>query len=278
MAGTGDYLSFYTSISHLPPISVLAIFLLGMMRLGPIVAIVPFLGAKLPQGVKMGMLVSLTIVLLPQMMLTAHEAPTLGHGFIALALKEQLIGFIIAFLTSIPFYFAQGAGILIDFLRGSSSLQVNDPTMQNQSSPIGLLYNYILILIFFQINGLALFLNGIFDSYTFLPADKYISPLFFQLQTPFWQLILHLGTSFLAISIQLAAPCLVAVLMAEMFLGIANRLAPQVQIAFLGMAIKSLLGIALLWAGWFFILQQLAVQTLMWLEGVRRVLFTFSAY
>ena len=49
----------------------------------------------------------------------------------------------------------------------------------------------------------------------------------------------------ITIAIQLAAPALVAILMAEMFLGIANRLAPQVQIAFLGMSIKSLLGLGL---------------------------------
>jgi type III secretion protein T len=56
------------------------------------------------------------------------------------------------------------------------------------------------------------------------------------------------------LSLKLAAPALVAILMAEMFLGIANRLAPQVQIAFLGMPLKSFLGLLLLFFGWFAIL------------------------
>lgn len=53
---------------------------------------------------------------------------------------------------------------------------------------------------------------------------------------------------------KLAAPAIIAILMAEMFLGIANRLAPQVQIAFLGMPLKSFLGLLLLFVGWFAIL------------------------
>jgi len=59
--------------------------------------------------------------------------------------------------------------------------------------------------------------------------------------------------------------------MAEMFLGIANRLAPQVQIAFLGMSIKSLLGLALLWAAWFFILKQFTKQTYDWLNLINKM-------
>jgi type III secretory pathway component EscT len=79
-------------------------------------------------------------------------------------------------------------------------------------------------------------------------------------------------TQFLAISLQLAAPSLVAILMAEMFLGIANRLAPQVQIAFLGMALKSFVGLALLWAGWYFILQQIGKQSILWLQHLTQLI------
>ena len=74
------------------------------------------------------------------------------------------------------------------------------------------------------------------------------------------------------IAIQLSAPTIVAILMAEMFLGIANRLAPQVQIAFLGMSIKSLLGLALLWTAWFFILKQFTKQTYNWLSVINKII------
>ena len=64
--------------------------------------------------------------------------------------------------------------------------------------------------------------------------------------------------------------------MTEMFLGIANRLAPQVQIAFLGMSLKSLVGLAMLCAAWFFILQQMSKQTLLWLSDMNKIVHTLN--
>jgi len=56
--------------------------------------------------------------------------------------------------------------------------------------------------------------------------------------------------------------------MAEMFLGIANRLAPQVQIVFLGISLKSWIGLALLAAAWYLIMTQLGKETLDWLKNI----------
>jgi type III secretory pathway component EscT len=110
------------------------------------------------------------------------------------------------------------------------------------------------------------------NSYQILPADSLIANSFFLEDNPFWQTLTKLLTTFTALAVQLAAPSFLAILMTETFLGIANRLAQQVQIAFLGMALKSLAGIALLWASWFFVLKQLGKQTLIWFQDLDRLL------
>jgi len=274
---TSDYASFVLSFANIPPLSVLTLFFLGVMRVAPIVALAPFFGSKLPAPVKMGLVLSLTAIFLPKIILTTNlPVPTFNFNFSLYALKELLIGFIIAIMISIPFYIAQSSGALIDFLRGSSSLQVTDPSTQTQTSPIGILYNYVLIVLFYQIDGPFIFFDGIMKSYSIFAANSLIPTAFFNLDLPFWQAMMSLLTKFTALSIQFASPSLVAILMAEMFLGIANRLAPQVQIAFLGMALKSLLGIALLWAGWFFILQQMGKQTLLWLAELDQLMQSFA--
>ena len=109
-----------------------------------------------------------------------------------------------------------------------------------------------------------------------IPVDHYLHSYFFTLTQPFWKMFTGLLTRFLALSVQLAAPSIVAILMAEMFLGIANRLAPQVQIVFLGMSLKSLLGLGLLWAGWFFILQQMGNQSIIWMHDIEKILRTMK--
>lgn len=272
---TTDYVSFFLSFPQIPPQSLLMLFFLGLMRIAPIVAYAPFLGAKLPGGVKMGLAISLTVIMLPYLMGKTHQTMEFNSLYIGYMLKEFFMGAILALFITIPFYIAESAGVLIDFLRGSTALQV-DPLMQHQVSSIGQLYNYVLVVLFFQINGPFIVFDALLSSYDVIPVDALLDTRFFTLSLPFWQAALHTITRVTAISIQLAAPSLVAILMAEMFLGIANRLAPQVQIAFLGMSIKSLLGIALLFAAWFFILQQMGKQTLMWINDLDKIMHTFS--
>jgi type III secretion protein T len=271
---TDDYYSFFSSLPQVPIMSVVALFFLSLMRLVPIVALVSYLGSRLPGPVKMGLAVSLSVIMLPHLMLTVKSPIDFNLDFVGYSLKEIFVGMIIAMLASVPFYIVEASGILIDYLRGSSSLQVSDPLLQTQTSPIGVLYNYLLVVLFFDIGGPFYFLNGLLDSYTIIPIDALIPTTFFSLAQPFWKAMLSLVSQFVALSIQFAAPSLVAVLMAEMFLGIANRLAPQVQIAFLGMSFKSLLALILLWAGWYFILEQMGKQSLQWLEKINYLIRT----
>lgn len=168
--------------------SFIAIFFLGLMRIAPLVAIAPFFGARLPNGVKVGIAISITVILLPHNVLTLTTPIAFNMHWVALALKEILIGIILAFLASIPFYIAETSGIFIDFMRGSSSMMMQDPTLQNQVSPIGLLYNYVLIVLFFQIGGPFIFLNGVLESYTVIPSSD-------MLPSTFFSLIVHFGNS-----------------------------------------------------------------------------------
>lgn len=269
---TDDYISVFLNKPGLTTEGLLSILLLGLFRIGPIVSIAPFLGSKLPGGVKVGLALCLTIIFIPQMIHTSTTTFAYNMAFVAYGLKELLMGFILAFFASIPFYIAQGAGAYIDFQRGSSSLQVQDPTMQAETSTIGVMFNYIMIIVFFNIGGPFLFFDALSESFKIIPIDKMIPSAFFNLSLPFWKTIMGLLTRILAVSVQIAAPSLIAILMAEMFLGIANRLAPQVQIVFLGMSLKSLLGLFLLWAGWFFIVQQMGNQAVSWITTVDEVL------
>ncbi len=272
MAPPQDYSIFFQKLYEFSPTSTMSLFVIALFRLGPIITLAPFLGAKLPTMPKMGLLIAITIIFLPHIALTAQTALPYNSMFIVFAIKELFIGFILAFLINIPFQFVQTAGALIDFLRGASSLQVTDPFSQAQTSPIGNLYNYVLIAAFYAMGGPFYFFDSLVASYTLIPVDAMINPIFFSPGQAFWQTIMALATKVLALSIQLSAPSLLAIMMTEVFLGIANRLAPQVQITFLGMAVKSLLGLALLCLGWMFILQQVEKQTILWLKEIDRLL------
>lgn len=261
------YLMQLLSLPGLEPITILSVFFLTLARLLPVLVLTPFLGAQnVPGTIRMMFGVALTSIFLPQNLMHIHENIPPNMFFIGLFLKELLIGTVLGFLATLPFLIAQMAGSLIDFQRGASSLQVTDPTTKTQTGAIGILYNYVLIAIFFSLGGPFYFFNGIATSYEVIPVDGVLSQAFFDMNTPFWKLIFGLGQQAFNLCIQLSAPSLIGILLMDMFLGIANRMAPQVQIVFLGIPIKSWVGIALLAAAWTLIIQFMGKETIQWFK------------
>jgi type III secretion protein T len=126
----------------------------------------------------------------------------------------------------------------------------------------------VLIYIFFYIDGPFLFLDAIMQSYKIIPVDQFLSPSFFGPHSFFWTNMLKLFNDVMTLGIQISAPALIAILMTDVFLGIANRLAPQVQITFLGMPLKSLLGLTVVCLGWSLLASELAKESRVWLNYV----------
>lgn len=230
------------------PFLTFALFFLAVIRMTPIVVVAPFLGGKLlPPVAKVIMCVSIVVIILPFLVVnTQHKTMLFDSFFIALAIKEIFIGIILSFLISVPFWIAQAAGTIIDHQRGASSLMVSDPSMGTQVSPIGLFYNYSLMILFYAWGGVHKFFEIILHSYKVVRPDEFISASFFGSKALFITTMVGVGSKIFGLAVQFAAPALLAILMADMFLGIANRMAPQVQITFLGMPLKSWLGILLL--------------------------------
>jgi type III secretion protein T len=258
--------------------TALSVFFLTLARLIPIVAIAPFFGGKnVPRTVRMMFAVSLCVIFLPQNLLLIHQNIPYSILFIGLIVKELAIGFFLAFMATVPFYIVQTAGSLIDHSRGASSLQVTDPSTQTQTGPIGILYNYVLIAVFFALNGPFLFFDAVASSYQLVPIDGLLNAAFFNLKTPFWKQFISMLQKIMNLSIQFAAPALIGILLTDLFLGIANRLAPQVQVVFLGIPLKSWVGIALMTAAWTLTIQVMGKESLSWIKSLKQ-LITQASY
>jgi type III secretion protein SpaR/YscT/HrcT len=270
VSATESYLSLLLSLPQLEPMTLLSVFFLTLARVIPIMSLAPFLGAKnIPGTLRMLFSVALVAIFLPQNLLHIKHNIFFTQTFIWLFLKELIIGFMLGIFSMVPFLISQMAGSLIDHQRGASSLQVTDPTTQSQTGPIGLLLNQVTIVLFFYLDGPFLFLNGVASSYQLIPIDGMISPFFFQIETPFWKQTVQLIQFMMNLSVQLAAPALIGILLTDMFLGIANRLAPQVQIVFLGIALKSWVGIALMTAAWGMMFQVINKESIQWMHSIQ---------
>lgn len=271
---TDTYLSYVTSR---PLQEVWTIFLLTLARIVPTIAISPFLGGKaLSPPQKIGFAISITFIFLPYMVMHAKGVPTdYDIRFMLLLIKEVFLGAIIGILISMPFYFAQSAGSLIDHQRGAQSLQVQNPITEGQTSPTGTVMADIVLVIFFALGGMVYFFEGVFTSYEIVPINGFMPPAFFAMNKPLFLTFLDLAHMTLKMTIQLSAPALLAMLMSDLFLGIANRMAPQVQITFLLYALKSFTGLGILALSWWLLLRQFEVETLSWLKFYVKIVESF---
>lgn len=272
LTATESYLSLLLALPNLQPMSVLAIFFLTIARLLPILVIAPFLGSQnVPTTIRMMFGIALTAIFLPQNLMHVHEEIPFAMPFVGYCLKELIIGFFLGFLSAVPFFIAQMSGSVIDFQRGASSLQVTDPTTRTQTGSFGMLFNFVLIALFFSLGGPLFFLEGVATSYQLIPVDGLINTTFFNMKVPFWKTMFHLAEKMFDLSVQFAAPGLIGIFLTDMFLGIANRLAPQVQIVFLGISLKSWVGIALITAAWALILQVMSKETMNWFKAINQL-------
>ena len=263
------YISQLMDVLNISPTFLPSVCFLIMARLLPIVALVPFLGARvLPRPAKVALAIGLLVIIFPFVIGKVTMPLKFNVMLIFLILKEAFIGSAIAIVVLVPFVVMQTAGTLLDHQRGSASLQVNDPIIQNMASPSGVYFDLLTIYLFFMFNGPFLFIDTVIESFQLIPPDKFLSSIALIHGAPFWELPMTIYNTIIVAGIKLASPGLVILLMTDTFLGIANRLAPQVQMVFLGMPLKALFGIGIVWLGWHTMIRYMIDFTMHWLDQI----------
>ncbi len=257
--------------------TVLALIFITLCRIAPIISLAPFFGARiLPHPVKVVFSICILAIVFPKLLNSPIDPLPFNATLILLALKELFLGTLMGFFLGLPFLVVSGSGVIIDHQRGAASLMVNDPTVQNQSSPIGTLYNLTLIMIFYGLDGPFYVIDTILSSFDIVPPDKFLSPTFFSPTSLLHEHIVKCMYAFVALMLKLAMPGLLVILMTDTFLGIINRLAPQVQITFLGMGLKSWLALLMVCIGWTAFINEMGTQTLQFLEEFLKVVREFG--
>lgn len=215
-------------------------FALGLPRMLALVSMLPIFAKQQLTGIlRTGVTIVLFLPMLPAMTAQAHVSTLSGPGILFLVMKEALLGFLIGFAIAIPFWAADAAGFVIDNQRGASTNSINNPFTEDESSPIGMLCALSYIVIFLAMNGLPMTLELVYRSYQIWPVDAPLPVLHSQ----FAQTYLDLLGTLVRTAIVWAAPALTMMLLAELGLAMISIFAPQMQVFFLAMPVKS--GVAL---------------------------------
>jgi len=205
-------------------------------------SLMPFFGQNVMQGiVRNSAIIALALVIYPSVEVAMPQQFAV-LPMVALIFKEVVIGVILGFSASLIFRAAEGVGYFIDNQRGTTMASLVDPTSGDQTSPLGSLFMQLLIVVFFAGGGFLVLLKVLFQSYNIWPVAMPLP----QVSPAFAEHFIGLTTAFLQLIVVLAAPVVLAVFTTEFGLGLVNRFAPQLNVFFLSMPIKSAVAFGLL--------------------------------
>lgn len=199
--------------------------------------VLPILNKKILGGtlVRNGLAVSLALFMMPMMELQQWPEKAETLWVIGILLKEMLLGLFIGFVAAIPFWAMETTGFFIDNQRGATMASSYNLAMSEQTSPTGLMLSQLLITIFFVGGTFLAFIGGLFKSYLSWPVTAFFPQITLGWAQFFYDQFAHL----LVMVVLFSAPIVIAMFLAEFALAIASRSAPQLNVFFLAMPIKS---------------------------------------
>ena len=224
---------------------------LAMARIGGAFAICPALTDSMVPGVARRVAVlGFSCIVIP----AVHAGMPPGEpnlwAFSLLALKEAFIGFMLGFFSAVPFWIAENVGNFIDNQRGATMGEVYSPLSGAQVSTTGIFFTQIVSAIFFVGGAVLVLLGAIYSSYSIWPvfpeASAGASPFGFSFVSDAPTQALKSLDLMLRTTVVISAPVIIVMFLATLGLGFVNRTAPQLNVFFLSMPVKSALGVAML--------------------------------
>ena len=221
------------------PIGAVEAFVLIATRVLAVLATSPVLGLKnVPAQAKVGLGLFTALILVP--VVTRDGLPDgIDVTWSALA-GEALVGALSGFAATLAYTAIAFGASLLDFQAGFSMGALYDATFGSQGAVIERFYSAIAALLFFQTDAHHPVIQALVQLFAIVPLGTFtinrINP----------ELLAQIAASSFVIAIELVFPVLVALMLAEMALGVLARVAPQFGIFQIGLQVKVALALGAL--------------------------------
>jgi flagellar biosynthetic protein FliR len=192
----------------------------------------------LPARTKAALVFLLVVLLWP--VVPIPQMRVSPFGWAAIALNELLIGVIVGLLLNFIFDAAQFAGQILGMQMGFSLATMLDPQSQADSVVLSVFYQTIVLLIFFTLDVHHWLVRGLVASFYYLPAGESV------LTPGRVGFLLHTASAIWVLGLQIAAPALIATMIADFVLAFIGKASPQLPVLFVGLSVKSVLGMLVL--------------------------------
>jgi flagellar biosynthesis protein FliR len=199
----------------------------------------PIATAGLPSTVKIILSVGLGLAVLPA--LKGQTPPVDTVSVIGAVVVQFVLGAALGFITRLLFAAVESAGALIDVFGGFSLSAAYDPLSTTMTSVFGKFYGLLCTTLIFVTNTHLIIFQGFLRTFSAIPLNTGVNldKLAKALTSSFTEMFVS--------ALQIAGPLIVVYFVADLALGVLNRIAPQLNALSLGFPLK--IGVTFLLVG-----------------------------
>lgn len=209
-----------------------------LIRISIVLFLLPIFGGRmLPNPVKAGLALMITIVLFPVIRPDPKLFPEGLLGVVNLILAELVLGLVIGLTIRLFFAAIQLAGQLIGFQMGFAIANVLDPESGAQGSILAQMGYWIAILIFLLLDGHHVLLRALADSFSIIEVGS------LGLSKGLFHKMLEASGDMFAVAIKVGAPAIAALLLTSAAFGIIAKVVPQMNILIVAFPLKIVVGL-----------------------------------
>lgn len=219
----------------------LEFFILILVRVSCFVFVAPFFSmTNTPKRIRIalsGLIAILLYYIVPQPELIYDTL----IGYVIIVLKEAVTGLLIGFAANLCTSIVTFAGHIADMEMGLSMASMMDPATRENSTISGIYYNYMVLLMLI-ISGMHRYLLlALAETYVLIPVNGMIfhSDKLFAAMTGFM-------TDYIIIGFRICLPIFAVMIILNAVLGILAKVSPQLNMFAVGIQMKVLVGITVL--------------------------------
>lgn len=223
-------------------VAELEIFLLIIVRVTMFVYAAPFFGMNnVPNMVKISLGIFMSYLIYYTTM--PHEAIIYETvlQYTTIVLREAVVGLTIGWAANICSSIVLFAGRMVDMEIGFSMVNAMDPTTRENATITGLYYQYTVFLMLIVTGMHRYLITALVQTYELIPINQAV----FQMERIVDTLIMYM-TEYVNIGFRICLPIFCVVLITNVVLGIMAKVSPQMNMFAVGMQIKVLVGLGIL--------------------------------
>lgn len=214
-------------------------FALVFLRVSVLVLFFPLFDSRMiPTQIKVFAVLVLSLVLTPVVQPLVPAWPRHPGEWVILLGKEACLG-VIVFL-GIHFVFAgvQIAGELAGIQMGFGFASIVDPQAEGQSSILGVILNWVAVLLFLAVDGHHFLLRMLVESFTLVPLGGNLPDL-----SRLPQVMISQGAQMFSVGFKMLAPVLAVIFLIQVALGLMARTVTQIQVMLISFPLTIILGL-----------------------------------